>query len=183
MMLVFIVCVSIVGIVSLAVGAWVCSFTWNRKPTGPDQVAALVTHAKEVPMSQMPMQHHHMQHQRSVAGIPFAPSPTDMPVPPPPPSGYIDDSKATPARKMSAARPAHISQPMPPLFTPNSGAMFQPTPPSMGPPQGGATRLPPLRGAGQRRLSNASAVSDAQGRPRRGSNASGSYAQQVRARV
>lgn len=191
LMLVFIICVAVISVVVLAVGAWVCSFTWNRRPKGPDQVAALVTHAKEMPLSHMGPGHG-MQ-QRSVAGIPFAPSPSDMMMPPPPPfhrdpgMDMEADNKQTPEKIFGLRQPGHTSHAMPPLFTPGqagqNSAVYNPTPPQ-GPPGnkrvGG--RLPPLSNPGQanaRRLSTSSAVSDtAGGRQRRGSNASGTYQQQ-----
>lgn len=203
-MLVFIICVSIIAVVALAVAAWVCSFTWNRKPRGPDQVAALVTQAKELPMSHMPMHSRPQQFQRgSVAGIPFAPSPSDMGGMPPPPPFHHDmidpeqgESKHSPDKQGYGNRgPGHTSHAMPPFYTPGATSnVFQPTPPT-GPPRGsgaglpdnsgsgmaGRGRLPPLRGAGDgRRLSGASAASDSGGgRARRGSNASGTFQQQA----
>lgn len=207
-MLIFIICVSLISVVILAVGAWVCSFTWNRKPKGPDQVAALVTHAKEMPVSHMA--HMPPQHQRgSVAGIPFAPSPSDMMMMggPPPPPPYRDpgmdmdmqDSKQTPDKVFGTRQAGHTSRPLPPIFTPgqtqHNSPVYNPTPPQ-GPPSGAmgpdntgggrkpGGRLPPLRGAqgGQgRRGSIGSTVSDANNarQQRRGSNASAGYQQQA----
>ena len=163
-------------------------------------------------MSHMPVQHgRQQQFQRgSVAGIPFAPSPSDMGGMPPPPPFHHDmldpemgESKQSPDKQGYGNRgPGHTSHAMPPFYTPGATSnAFQPTPPS-GPPRGpgnsgaglpdnsgsgmGARgRLPPLRGAGDgRRLSGASAASDSGGgRARRGSNASGTFQQQVCART